>query len=120
KHIDAAINVVVAYALAQSTAARADAGGRGHVLELAVALVAIEMNRRCLARRKPFERRSVDEKQIEVAVVVEVDERHARAGRLEQILVRRRAAEDDGTVEPGFARDVRERERRRVLLRRGG
>src|SRR5262245_29653398 len=80
-----AVVVVVAGARALSPPAERDSRLRGDVFERAVAAVAIEVAGRRLAWREPFERRPVDEEQIDVAVVVVVEHRDAAAGGLQQV-----------------------------------
>src|SRR5206468_12409292 len=122
QEIVVAVAVVVADACALSPAARAEPGPGRHVLERSVAFVAIETIGWRLVRWKSFERRAVDEEQIEPSVVVVIDERDAGPRRLEQVLVSRRSAEHGDVVEAGFAGDVDEREPevRATFVWRGG
>src|SRR5262249_7458313 len=106
EEIVVAVAIVVADARALAPAAGAEPGAGRDVLERAVTLVAIQMIGRRLVRRKSFERRAVDEEQVEPPVFVVVDERDAGAGGLEQIFVRVRSAEHREVVEAGFTRDV--------------
>jgi hypothetical protein len=63
-------------------------------------IVAKETTRR---RTGPVERTALDEKDVEVAVVVEVEERDARAHHLRQIIATRRSV-DVVEDEPGLRR----------------
>ena len=114
-----AVIVVVAGARALPPPGNRQAGARRHIFECPVAAIAIQVARGLLAARKPFQRRAVDEKQIEPAVVVVVERGHAAAGRLEQEFVGGLTAVDGGRGEPRLPRHVREREaNRRLRLRR--
>ena len=80
-----AVVVVVADAgaLAQPHGRRKPAGA-GDVLEGAVAAVPVQVRSRLLAFRKAFERRAVDQEDVEPAVGVVVDQPDARSGGREQ------------------------------------
>ena len=118
EQIVVAVVVVVADARALPPAARRKPRFGCDVFERAVATVAIEMIGRRRRGRESFERRSIDEKQIQPAVVVVIDRRDTGAGGFEQVLVRVRAAIDDHPVETGRTRDVAEgkAERRRRFV----
>src|SRR6185503_12981313 len=90
EQIVVAVVLVVADAGALAPPARGQTRARGHVLERAAALVPVEMIDGRTCGRESFERRSVDEEQVEPAVVVVVDRGDAGAGRLEEVLVRGR------------------------------
>jgi hypothetical protein len=94
--------VVVARARALSPAALGEARLLRDVLERPIALVAVEVVRGLLARREPFERRPVNEKDVEPPVSVVVEEGDAAPRRLEQVLVRLSASEHGHRVETGF------------------
>ena len=104
------IVVVVASARALSPTAGYQPSARRDVLERAVAPVSIEMIRRLLALWKTLQRGAVHEKDVEPAIPVVVEGRHARAGRLEQIRVCALRAVNRPCSQAGLGCDVGERE----------
>src|SRR5262249_12911390 len=84
----------------------------GHVLEGAIAPVAVEMIRGLRARLKAVERRAVDEKQIDESIAVVIDHRDAGPRRFQQVHIPVASAEDRGHVQAAVARDVRDGESR--------
>src|SRR6266852_3701328 len=78
----------------------------GHVLEHAVSFVAIEMIRRLLPLGKSLQPRPVHREDIQIAVVIVVDERHAGAERLDDVILRPLAAAVEDVPEPGIERHV--------------
>ena len=119
EQIGEAVVVVVSCARPLSPADERKARLCGHVFEGAVRAVAIQVTRGLPALREPFERGAVDEEQIEEAVVVVIEHRHAAAGRLEQVLVRALTAIGGRGGETSRARDVGERESQRDRRLRG-
>ena len=95
----------------------------GHIGECAVAIVSKQMGNRLAAGRKPFEPRSVHQKNIQPAIVVVVVERNSAARGFEQIFVLVLAAKNSFRIEAGFAADVEKADSeitacRRLLRRR--
>src|SRR5262249_22677600 len=82
-----AVVVVVADADALSPAGVCNTSLECHVGKGAVAIVLEEMRDRFLANRKTFEPRTINEKNIEPAVVVVIVERNTAARGFEQIFV---------------------------------
>ena len=105
-----AVIVVVARGGALAPAVRADARPGRHVLERAVAFVAIQVRRWLATLREPFERGAVDEEDVQSAVVVVVEDRDAAPGGLEQVPVGAKAAEYGHGRDTCVSGGVRERE----------
>jgi len=100
--------VVVADADGLSPAGMGEAGFGGDIGEGAVAIIFEEMRGGLLAGGETFEAGSIDEKNVEPAVVVVIVEGDAAACGLEEIFIFVLAAEDGFGVEAGFAGDVEE------------
>ncbi len=116
EQVDPAVVVVVAGGQAHPIGVEGEAGHRGPIHELAVAVVEEQRERRHPRRRRPRRPRpgpAVHEQQIEVAVVVDVDQAAPAAGRLGQQLLALGAvlARDPGQT--GLGGDVDEAGRRR-------
>ena len=103
-----AIIVIVASANALSPTRRAQAGFHRDVGESAIMIVAIEVIRRPLTRRKSFQRRAVDDENVRPAIVVVVEDGNPGSGRLNDVFLRVLAAEDNGRSQAGFLGDVDE------------
>src|SRR2546426_325283 len=80
----------------------------GHVRERPVAIVLVNAVRRLLAFRKAFQAPAVDEEQVRPSVIIEVEECHAAAGGLEQILIGLLASVNRLVGNPRLARHVGE------------
>ena len=80
------IIVIVSDAHALAPAGMQQAGLRGDVGECAIAIVLEQMGRGSLAGGKTFQTRTVDQENIEPAVVVVIVERNAAAGRSSKYL----------------------------------
>ena len=91
-----AVVVVVADRDPLPVARAGQARGRGHVLETAVRLLAVEpvpvarpvLDRQGALRHRVVDARPVREEDVEAPVAVVVEERHPRAHRLRQVLLR--------------------------------
>ena len=105
--IDPAVVVVVAGAGAHPVLAMADARSIGHVLERAVAAIPVQAVPRLLRHRRIGERATVDEEDVDPAVVVVVEEQPARADGFDQVFVGARAV-DVAEVDAGVAADIGE------------
>src|SRR5207249_3235191 len=90
-----AVVVVIAGADALSPSCPGNARGRGHVCERSIAVILEQPADRRLARRPPrLKTRPVDEKDIQPAIVIVVEEGASAAGGFEQEPVLSLAAED--------------------------
>ena len=89
RHEEVVVSVVVVVAGAGplSPSRVHEARLRRHVLERSVAPVAIEMARRLLPFREAFERRAVDDEDVEPVVAVVIEDGDAAAGGLEEIAI---------------------------------
>jgi len=110
---DEEVGIAVAIDVADRDAAPpavvADAGRLGHVLERAVALVAVERVLPLLDDLPAVEPPAVDDVEVEVAVAVVVEKREAAAARLEEMGLLLPPAPDDGR--DGLLREVEGRGR---------
>ena len=102
EQIVVAVVIVVADADALAPAGVLEPSLERDVGESAVAIVLEQVVERLFARWKAFEPRTVDQKNVEPAIVVVVIERDAAASGLEQVFVLVLAAKDRLGVESGF------------------
>ena len=105
-----AVVVVVADAGALAPPVLHEPGLGRDVLEGGIAAVAVQVGGRLLPLGKPLERGAVGEEHVEPPVVVDVDERHAAPGGLEQVAVGVTTAVDRLGRQPRLWRDVHEAE----------
>ncbi len=103
-----AVVVVIAHAHALAPTARREPSLHRHVGERAVMIVVVQMIGRRLSRRKSFQRRAVDQKNIRPPVVVIVKNRHARASRFDDEFLGVDPSKNVLHVQPGFSSDIRE------------
>ena len=103
-----AVVVVIAHAHALAPTARREPSLHRHVGERAVMIVVVQMIGRRLSRRKSFQRRTVDQKNIRPPVVVIVKNRHARASRFDDEFLGVDPSKNVLHVQPGFFSDIRE------------
>src|SRR5437667_4780896 len=111
-----AVIVVVPHAYSLPPSARCKPGLHSHVGKSAVVIIAIEMVRRRLARRKSLEGCAVDDENVRPPVVVEIKNCYARSSCFNDVLLCIYPAEDVHHGETGLVGDVLEVRKSRWLL----
>src|SRR5262249_9575861 len=108
EEIFVAVVVVVADADALSPAGVTYTCFCSDIGESSIAIVAKKMRNRLAARRKSFQTRAINQKNVEPSVVVVVIEGDAASGSFKQIFIFVLAAEDGFRVQAGLAGNVEE------------
>ena len=106
--IQLAVVVVVARADGAAPAGPAKPAGVRHVLECAVPDIPVQAARRCLVLGEALQRGSVDEKGVQLGVAVVIQERHARAIGLDDVVLFVASAVREFQVEARFRGNIDE------------